>query len=239
MTPLLVHIHIPKTAGSAFLKFLAANLGSRHTRPQLDTRLYWINSQKLSDAKKWLNALPSPGILEALAGHVPFGLVDEVQREKKISVILREPISRIVSLYHYIRNYPKHNAHAGTDISLLDWLDFVTEHGHTFRIDNAQVRYLCDKVENVPLLESDLELAIRRLETVDYLGDVLRFDEHVKTIAKDFGWSPHIAAVNVGKGQTQPASTRRPYQLTVDELGALEPFVAFDRELFHASIAGR
>ena len=140
--PILLQLHIPKTAGSTFKKLLNRQLfgGAKNGEPDRSTDpaiqiyegVYYYPrgleenhpkiSQGASDSEvpeEVRKVLRRPD-LRAVLGHFGFGIHRHIPRNSVYMTILRDPVDRVLSLYYHIRRWPrsplqKHIAFGGYD----------------------------------------------------------------------------------------------------------------------------
>jgi hypothetical protein len=187
--PLLVFIHIPKTAGTAMRLVLLANERGRIRAPSnvfkggggLDKRP--IERLRAGD--------PPPGLDEAriLSGHVPLGIREYLPRcvakgrELRYCTFLREPIDRSLSHFFAIRDRREGSEEQGkyalAPLPAQPTLDDMLAAGYIH--DNLQTRMLCGAPEPFDdVTDEMLEQAKENLrEGMVFFGLSERFDESV------------------------------------------------------------
>lgn len=239
-TPILVHLHIPKNAGTTLSRMLKLRL------------LAWPPTNALHrSAVLGQYRVPTEGRLRAIASmsprdqrrmrfyeeHCGFGVHEHLPRPVTYLTVLRDPIDRTLSVYDFLRQ----EGRIAPDLVLEDFLE-APPAGRVWWTDNAEVRYLAGEhgdIVDAPVGACPpelLETARRRLEhEIRWFGLLERFDESLLLLCRALGWS---AAVTVRSNVTRERSTRRD---TVDpatldriaELNALDLRLdAFARELF-------
>src|SRR5438874_1730089 len=94
----LLFLHIPKTGGSTLSKILER----QYPRAQTLT----LDDQKIAQFK----TLPvaERGRYCLVKGHLHFGLHHFIPRPSTYITLLREPVERVLSFYHYARSTPDH-----------------------------------------------------------------------------------------------------------------------------------
>ncbi|WP_417494751.1 sulfotransferase family 2 domain-containing protein [Maricaulis sp.] len=112
--------HIPKTAGTAFKKFILKNVGEERfldiihpDKAKIDETLAVTNTAELS----WICANFHKNQIE--------GLRQSDGRALKIVTMLRHPVQRGMSLYRFVRNKKSHALYE--TISRMDILDFARD----------------------------------------------------------------------------------------------------------------
>jgi hypothetical protein len=94
---ILIHTHIRKTAGTSLYKFLLAHFGSQGVM---------LTTAPFDNLGRFVE-LRSAGTLRAIAGHIPYGCHTWLGIERPYYMaILRDPMRRLVSEYHYFRTNP-------------------------------------------------------------------------------------------------------------------------------------
>lgn len=109
---ILVLVHVPRTAGTATNLALEASLGPRllyHQAVANDAAAAGEDYEAYIRARPWIYEN-----IRAIAGHlrVDDPLVRLCPRPVAFAGVIREPLTRAVSLYEYVRHTPGHVAHA-------------------------------------------------------------------------------------------------------------------------------
>ncbi|RNC80350.1 MAG: hypothetical protein ED559_00595 [Phycisphaera sp.] len=192
--PLLIHLHIPKNAGTSLsraikLKMLGLNplnwlhhtdvLGKYNVHPW-DKRYDLINNNPAT-AKR-------ARFFEAHAG---FGMHERLPSPHAYLTVIREPIDRALSIYHYLAQTGERDPND----TLRQFIERPDPVGRVWHTDNAQVRYLTGEhgvIDARPREDCDqamLDKAIRRLRNdIDHLMVQNRFDEGMIVLAHELGW---------------------------------------------------
>lgn len=124
----LIFIHIPKTGGSSIRSSLDKNYNL----------LYNANKQnliKLGYSNKD-NFEKYNFLVHDFKDHLPFQLIkkNDLERNKFIFTFIRNPFSRMVSLYYECMNNPLIDLNAGKGISFEYFVNLVTEKSYWFTI---------------------------------------------------------------------------------------------------------
>ncbi len=172
--PIKFFIHIPKTAGLTMQRILAAeypgeSMVSLHDVPDSE-RLQTIKS--VSDE------------VRAVAGHISFGAADCLPRHARPFTILREPVDRIVSLYHFLKREKAVVGHEKVVQGKLTLTKLAQKQG------DHQARYIAgygpkDDVEPGRLV---VEAQQNLTEKLAAFGLTERFDESLVLFQRTFGW---------------------------------------------------
>lgn len=221
-------LHLPKTAGTTMRRVL--------DRQYRDARRYEIGEDVTGDIRGF-RALPwhEDNAPKLVQGHMSYGLHQFVPGPSTYVTLLREPIRRALSDYHYVTSTPGHPIHEHVkDLSLVQYF----ESGITGQLSNGQVRLLSG--DNLPddagvpsnrsMERADLEKAQTHLvEGFAAVGVQERFDETLLLFRRRLGWRwPFYLRENV---------TTRPYRQTdIDpgDLARIRELNLLDLELYEA-----
>ncbi len=221
-------LHLPKTAGTTMRRVLA--------REYRNARCYEIGEDVTGDirtfrSRSW-DADNAPNLVQ---GHMSYGLHEFVPGPSTYVTLLREPIRRALSDYHYVTSTPGHPIHEHVrDLSLVEYF----ESGITGQLSNGQVRLLSG--DNLP--EDRGVPSNRRMESADFekaranlddnftaVGVQERFDETLLLFRRRLGWRwPFYIRENV---------TSRPYRredIPDDDLARIRELNLLDIELYEA-----
>jgi hypothetical protein len=253
--PLLVLLHIPKTAGMTLARILLRHYGDGlvggggedrgappgRRSPNVFSRFEHVDARLRSIAS-------SPGV-RALSGHITFGLAARLPRDARYVTVLREPVERTLSQYFFfVRPPAKRVGRAGAGF-VPPWLPYppptltleecLTERGYI--PDNLQTRMLCGLVSPYdPLPPGALEQAKRNLaERFAFVGTTERFDEFLALLDLELSW-PTVALrrSNVNPDRPHRADLAPEVVALVEERNALDlELHAFASELLAARLA--
>ena len=220
----LIFIHIPKAAGSTLQEIVVRHYqGGRGFRFTGDT-------QEWEDFK----ALPieQRGVYDVLQGHVHFGLHEYLPEPATYITMLRDPIDRVVSHYHYVLANPDHYLHAkiaGGSFTLHDYA--VTRASH--ELDNDQVRWLCSRHHfDVPVGQVSRQMVDEAKWNLEnafaVVGLMERFDDSLRCLSAAFGWK------DVAPKERRNVNAARPtiQQIPEDTLRAIREINRYDIELY-------
>lgn len=221
-------LHLPKTAGTTMRRVL--------DREYRNVRRYEIGEDVTGDirtfrSRPW-DANNAPRLVQ---GHMSYGLHEFVPGPSAYVTVLREPIRRALSDYHYVTSTPGHPIHEHVkDMSLVEYF----ESGITGQLSNGQVRLLSG--DHLP--EDRGVPSNRRMEKADFdraranlddnfaaVGVQERFDETLLLFRRRLGWRwPFYVRENV---------TSRPYRredIPDGDLARLRELNLLDIELYDA-----
>lgn len=133
MKSILIFVHIPRTGGTSFRKVLEDNFSK--------DSILSIYGDDILRARSVVCSHTSLDTISVIRGHFSFGLHELIgERPYQYVTIIRHPVSRVMSLYNYIRSDQMHPMHS--PVMSMSLLDFVTS-GISLETDNGQVRQLC------------------------------------------------------------------------------------------------
>ena len=185
----LVFVHIPKAAGSTLTDILV--------RQYARDAVYRCGRQRpgevlpAADAAVEVNALPAfqSGSIRCVVGHVRFGVHCHLQRPVTYITMVREPVQRIVSLYHYIRRTPQHPRHRELVDKNLTLEQYVDDPASAHTVDNVQVRQLYGGDPTDGPASLALEIVKKRLrDDFAAVGVAERFDASLLLYRRLLGW---------------------------------------------------
>jgi hypothetical protein len=221
---LLVFVHIPKAAGTTFGRILRHHYGAHFERIDQFRR----EDLERAAARGEPVSVELPGV-QAVTGHVAFGLLERLFPDALFVTILRDPVERTLSQYEYMLHRVGRPWHHETLPAPTADLTIDEALGRGYVRDNLQTRMLCGLISPTEALPPDaLKQAKRNLaEQFAHVGTTARFAEFLALLNLEFGW-PTVA---YKEGRVTPG--RRPAaDRTADELRAVEDANAFDREVF-------
>ena len=217
----VIFLHIPKTGGLTLTKIAKKNYDS--------SSIYEVRNAKVDIDKFRQLSIEEKRKIKLLAGHVRFGIHEDIPQQSTYITMLREPVERVISAYFYMRSTPNHPFHK--KISQKDTFeDFLETRWPGF--NNGQVRMLSGVGGKVKYGKCDREM----LETAKYnlnnffsvIGITERFDEFLILCQRSLGYKfPLYTKVNVTK--------KRPLkeQISKKALRIIEEDNALDLELYN------
>ena len=147
----------------------------------------------------------------AIVGHLPYSFFVNLPLPAKAShiTVLRDPVSRLISYYHYIRSSETHYLHdwlVKEDVSLRAFF----ERQPTMEIDNLHLRFLCSTdCSNVPIggcTRSMLAEAKENLQShFAVIGLQEYFAQSLVLTARTLGWT-HITNAEINRAPVKPKS---------------------------------
>lgn len=196
--PKIVFLHVPKCAGSSVDKYFIDVLGKQNVL------IYDFKDLMPDRNENWINHCLFDNFLETrfISGHFDFNDCNKIIGNKHIITMIREPKSRIISLYYFLKSfnqytisqYPKRGNIRQTLIKLKkqDILNFLQNNDPYVLniIDNSITRLLtglyCKDNQNDPLKENPekaINIALSNLNKFTAIGIVEKFDLSLKLFA--------------------------------------------------------
>jgi hypothetical protein len=178
--------------------------------------------------------------LRLLAGHLAFGLHRHLPRPAAYFAVLRDPVERVISDYHYIRSNEDHELHrlvAGRCPTLEHFVscpELVSSH-------NGQVQGVSGIVDCRDGEEA-LSIAKRNiLECFAMVGLTSRFDETLLLLEEALCWRPsYSVAENVNHGRPRGVETSDDLRSRIEERDALDvALYRWTETLFEQEVARR
>lgn len=209
--PVLLYLHILKNSGSTLKNVLKKNYKNIYSlRWGMRNERHHRNLLSKGESARWDG-------YDVLSGHFPFGMhrLLSPDRGYRYLALLRYPVVRSISAYHYLMNdssYTKANPELRSFISKLGLVRFSMEFqsslpNHVYA-DNGQVRYPSGIGDEKPfgsLGMADLEQAKANLSDMTF-GLTEQFDRSMLYFKDQFGWSSILyAKKKVGRSRTRSA----------------------------------
>jgi len=220
--PTLVYLHIPKCAGSTMMSLLRANYGKGFHR--VGNGGGWRKFHKRPAGQRER--------ITCLTGHMPWGVqVGTVPGPYQTATMLRHPVDRVISLYWFVRRFPKHRWHSFAKHKKL--AVFATS-GAFADIDNGITRWLagCEDCGSLKvkhqLTVKHLDRALMHLQGMAAVGFVSSFDRSVQRFADTFGWQ-HTAYKRKMVGKKHRAAT-------AEERQAIAEYNRFDMAIYEQAL---
>ena len=194
---MILFIHIPKTAGTTMQSIFQRHLEKKSC-------LFINQNSSFKDLRSLKNIIErSPSKLNLVQAHMPFGIHNYLKFEKRYITFLRNPVNRVISLYHSIYQSPNHYLYKEVvkyKMSLKDFIDSKI----TVEIENGHVRLLSGSDLNTPIFKingNHYQIARTNLDKYFFsVGICERFDDSLLLLANKLGWKsvPYYYSRNVG-----------------------------------------
>jgi hypothetical protein len=178
----VIFLHVPKACGTTLIKLLHR----WHPREEV----YEVGTKSRAEHMTELRARPD---VRLVMGHAAFGLHEALAAPARYITVLREPVARAISHFHYAGRTPGHPLHERIRNGEMN-LFAVARH-----VANLQTRYLSGRLKGVPderTLELAKENVVRHFAVA---GLTERFNETVVLLHRIFARKLRpFASENVG-----------------------------------------
>jgi hypothetical protein len=240
--PLLVLLHIPKTAGMTLAGILQYQYGDAFSGGVGESR-YLPDARRMPNVfsrpqhvEDRLRALGKKGTVRALSGHLTYGWADSLPANARWVTVLRDPVERTLSQYYYfVEPPPRRSGRPGAGM-VPPWLpppsssltldEALAERGYI--PPNLQTRMLCGlRSPYDPLPDGALDRAKANLERFAYVGTTERFTEFLALLDLELGWT----TIAYRRSNANPKRPRRE-DLPPETLALVEERNALDAELY-------
>lgn len=201
----IIFLHIPKTGGVTLKRSLKWKYPGRLIEEESLTR-------PLAEFERL--PLSERASARVVCGHLHYGIHARIPQDCAYITLLREPVARVISYYHYILGHPKHALHADLASSSEPLEEFLRIDPS---VDNHQTRMISGHGGGEltsraaePLDSDALEEAKRNLERFLVVGLTERFDETFILIRRALGWKlPYYRTANVANRPTTASEDTR------------------------------
>ncbi len=226
--PLILFLHIPKTAGSTVDVVMYREYG--------EDGIFWCHPDPnmVGQTPADFNKLPEHRRqrYRVVKGHFPFGLHREIKTPSTYITILRDPVERIISHYAYVKERTDHYLHQRVQAEHLSLRDYV-QHELSVELDNGQTRMLVGdrgwepKFGQCP--DEFLDIAKQNLHAhFAAVGTTERFDELLLLLKELLGWSLPLYE---RRKVSQNRLTRD--RISADTLTAIQAVNQLDQQLYN------
>ena len=158
-------------------------------------------------------------------GHLVWGAQDQVPGPTAVVTILREPVSRIVSLHRYMQRTTEHPLH--DQVRDLDLIAFVESGIAEHEVVDAQVRQISGQLHRAPD-QGTLDAALRNVEAMAAVGTVEDLASSLLVFRRRLGWPLPVH-------RSHNRASRPPRPLEAREQAAVESVTRLDRQLHNAA----
>lgn len=193
LDPLLVFMHIPKTAGVSLLKVILKQY-SLH-------EIGFCYFQDLETIHEELKLISNNPNIKYCCGHFLFSVHEQITRPYTFFTMLREPVERVLSFYYFCRSNPYHPFHKKT--LEMSFEEFITTTEVIPHIVNFQTRSLTD---DFPVTQDSVEKAKENIhQFFSLVGITEMFNETLFLMKKRFGWeNVFYTKENITKRPSEP-----------------------------------
>jgi galactose-3-O-sulfotransferase len=181
----VIFMHLSKTAGTTLRQIILAQYGSDAVRH--------VDGCSPSEPAEHVRRLPASerdGI-RAFVGHMAFGLHRVLSGPSTYVTLVRDPVERLISHYHYSLSDVTAPLHGEVVSKGMTLKDYVERSEAAWEFNDGQTRLLgCDMLRWPCASSTDLlERAKRNIEErFAVVGTTERFDESVLLMRRALGW---------------------------------------------------
>jgi hypothetical protein len=226
--PRVIFVHGSKTGGTTLRDVLRRQYGPDRVRE--------VNGYRLDAEARELAALPATTLagIDAFYGHMPVGLAKLIACPCAYITLVRDPVERIISHYHWVLRTPSARLHDEVVSRRMSLRSYVLESSGARFFNNGQTRILGapSMVSAAAPTSATLGAAKRNLDRFAVAGLTERFEESLLLMRRELGWRwPIYRSLNV--------SPRRPRaaDLSGEDREAITECNRLDIDL-HAHVAG-
>ncbi|MEX2400241.1 MAG: sulfotransferase family 2 domain-containing protein [Rhodothermales bacterium] len=217
----LIFQHIPKAAGSTLLSILR-----RHFSPS--ETCFLTGPGGIREAEFERLPLKEREGFRLVMGHMYFGIHRHLPGPSTYITMLRHPVDRVISHYHYVKRTPHHYLYGRVASEKMSLEGYVSD-GIALELNNGQVRSLFglehQLVEYGQCSDEMLRVAERHLlENYSVVGLTERFDESLLLMRRRLGWTfrPVYAAKNVARKNAGASNVSRRIVEIIERDNALD-----------------
>ncbi len=235
-------LHIPKTAGTTFRVLLENHFHMDAICPAYE--FFQIGQYSDEELRRF----------RLFRGHMGYNLVNYLPQKPRVMVMLRDPMERAVSHFEYIRRDPGHPKHRIIHERKMGLNEYLLDPVLSAEITNAQVRplaHLADRQTLRELMKGSrsqdefarawrhrdgvlppedelLDVALRRLESLDFVGMAEQLEQGMELAAwlLEAPAPEQLQSLNINPGRTRLEA------LPDDVLTLLEQATVLDRRLY-------
>lgn len=217
----IIFLHIGKASGSSFRKILKRVYSTRN--------IFEVSAKGKGNEEILSIPLNKRKKLGLVAGHMYFGIHELLSEGAKYIVILRNPLQRSFSNYHYIRENPNHWLHKKITSEGYSYSDYLKSD-----LNDQTRNHMCmviagHRKEDGPCTEATLEKALQNIENhFAAVGITERFDDSLLLFKKKLNWQDYPVFFIKNKtfdGKKKP-------KVTPDEKALFDELNALDNKLY-------
>ena len=171
-TEQVIFIHIPKAAGQTMRSVLARQY-PRHGVVATNGGIIPTGNLERADSPRiWM-------------GHLHYGFHEHLRGASVYVTMLREPVSRVLSLYRYIATNARHPLHH--HVAQNGLIDFVSSQVDAEEVQDGQTRQIAGVTDGTPGPSSLVRREANLADTFAAVGLVERFDESLVLFKRRLG----------------------------------------------------
>lgn len=188
--PLILYLHIPKAGGTTLGEFIynQCQNGDQVEDGLIKNGVFFMGEGFFRESETAFSPHIQNSLrrqdLRAVMGHFAFGLHEYIEKPFQYLTILRHPVKRVISLFHYLELEGK-----------MSLEDFANSPPYR-EIDNDQTRRIAGiNPEIGKVTEKNLEKAKANLrEHFAVVGTTERFDETLVLLKQKLNWTKEVSS---------------------------------------------
>jgi hypothetical protein len=180
----VIFLHIPKAAGTTLHRILERQYPS--------DAIFSIGPDAHASIREF-KELPEPqrAAIRLFRGHMPFGLHTYLPAQSSYFTLLRDPVERVLSYYHFIQRTPDHYLYHLVGEQKMSLKDLLTT-GEPIMMNDAQVRLISGVWADVgygEVTEAVLAAASHNLRhAFTIVGLAEQFDATLLLLQRTYQW---------------------------------------------------
>lgn len=241
----VVFVHLQKTGGTSLRKAIGQEFPFDKRCPILENKLHLLSLAELAQ-------------YDFFAGHFDLPSIKLIPRDDVLTIsMFREPSSRLVSLYRFLRSHPNGDefaddrlvqlahAHTAEEFFALDEIrsySAINNHylfalGRSFHWFDENQRTLTENALASALLDAKLQVS-----ALSGVGITERFDESVRLISEALNITPHANVRKMHVTDQFPDRDSRfrrtdPVMMTPELAAAMRDLVFYDKQVYEFAAA--
>ncbi|WP_179374549.1 sulfotransferase family 2 domain-containing protein [Winogradskyella wichelsiae] len=209
-----IFLHIPKNGGTTLHSIIEKNYNSQE--------VFSIKVVNEKSTEPEFKALPNKDAISVLKGHMTYGLHNNFSKQMKYVTLLRNPIDRISSYYHFVKALP-HNRHYdrihSNNLSLREFVESTPDG----EFNNGQTHLIAGDHGNGDYV---LQLALENIKNEFlFVGLVEQYDESLILLKQTLDW-PEMPAYRIKN------NGKKKKLLSEEDIDIIKKYNALDFKLY-------
>lgn len=224
-TPLkMLFDHLPKCGGMTVNRYLKSQYRYR--------KIYQIDGRNPQNSVCVFKSLPEARRFDydLVLGHLAYELIDFVHPDTISLTIFRDPVDRIISHYHYVKQYSNHYLHDLVTSKKMTLEEYVTS-GISDELRNWYVTHFLgvaiDEAENLPdwSVTEAYRIVTNRYHVIGFLDDLVTV---MNSLGREVGYRRRFQNTYLNKTASRPAK----HEIDASVLNTIKQVNFLDVELY-------